>query len=136
VSSPWHEQAVTIPLAAQGLVLEAVWQAGDHKGAVIAPPHPEYGGSLDSPVVNEIAYGLHREGYASLRFNWRGVGASSATWSGRSRAPSSARATPSAPRSPCASRRATPASGSWSSSRRPLQWFATFRSRISAGPST
>jgi alpha/beta superfamily hydrolase len=82
VSSPWHEQSVTIPLASQGLVLEGVWQAGEHKGAVIAPPHPEYGGSLDSPVVNEIAYGLHREGYASLRFNWRGVGASQGRLSG------------------------------------------------------
>jgi alpha/beta superfamily hydrolase len=134
VSSPWHEQAVTIPLAAQGLVLEAVWQAGDHKGAVIAPPHPEYGGSLDSPVVNEIAYGLHREGYASLRFNWRGVGASQGRLSGDVDAAMEdyAAALGHLERS----RRATPASGSWSSSRRPLQWFATFRSRISAGPST
>ena len=72
----WHEQMVTIPVEDEGLVLEGVWQSGSVRGAVVAPPHPELGGSLDDPVVNEIAYGLYRCGYASLRFNWRGVGAS------------------------------------------------------------
>lgn len=72
----WREQAITVPVEAEGLVLEGVWQAGSGRAAVVAPPHPAYGGSLDNPVVNEVAYALHREGYASLRFNWRGVGAS------------------------------------------------------------
>jgi hypothetical protein len=72
----WKEQAVAIPVEAEGLVLEGIWQSGTGRAAVIAPPHPEYGGSLDNPVVNEIAYALHRENYASIRFNWRGVGAS------------------------------------------------------------
>jgi alpha/beta superfamily hydrolase len=51
-------------------------------GAVVAPPHPLYGGSMDSPVVNEIAWGCNRAGIASLRFNWRGVGASAGEVSG------------------------------------------------------
>jgi hypothetical protein len=72
----WKEQAVTVGVREDGIVLEALWQAGGPRGAVIAPPHPLYGGSLDNPVVSEIAYGLHRAGVASLRFNWRGVGAS------------------------------------------------------------
>ena len=72
----WHEQMVTVPVEDEGLVLEGVWQSGSVRGAVVAPPHPEYGGTLDNPVVNEIAYALYRCGYASLRFNWRGVGAS------------------------------------------------------------
>ena len=71
----WRERAVPVP-GAGGLVLEGVWQAGRYRAAVIAPPHPEYGGSLENPVVNEIAYALYQEGYASLRFNWRGVGGS------------------------------------------------------------
>ena len=72
----WHEQMVTVPVEDEGLVLEGVWQSGNVRGAVVAPPHPEYGGTLDNPVVNELAYSLYRCGYASLRFNWRGVGAS------------------------------------------------------------
>ncbi len=67
---------VTVPIEDEGLVLEGVWQKGDPPGAVVAPPHPLYGGSFDNPVVNEIAHALFRQGSASLRFNWRGVGAS------------------------------------------------------------
>jgi alpha/beta superfamily hydrolase len=67
---------VTVAVPDEGLVLEAVWQRGGERSAVIAPPHPVYGGSLDNPVVNELAYGLFRAGWSSLRFNWRGVGAS------------------------------------------------------------
>jgi len=72
----WKEQTVVIPIPDADLTLEGAWQAGDAGGAVIAPPHPEYGGSLDNPVVHQIAHGLFRAGLASLRFNWRGVGAS------------------------------------------------------------
>jgi alpha/beta superfamily hydrolase len=73
---PWREQTVTVPVDAEGLILEGVWQAGTERAAVIAPPHPQYGGNLEHPVVNEIAFALHKEGFASLRFNWRGTGAS------------------------------------------------------------
>ena len=72
----WTEQSTTIDSPDGKIVLEGVWQAGGQGGAVIAPPHPEYGGSLENPVVNEIAYGLHKVDTPSLRFNWRGVGAS------------------------------------------------------------
>jgi alpha/beta superfamily hydrolase len=78
----WKEQMATITVPGEGLVLEAVWQAGSGRGAVVAPPHPVYGGSLENPVCNELAYGLWRAGWASLRFNWRGVGASQGRISG------------------------------------------------------
>ncbi len=71
---------VTIRLDAGGQrALEGVFVAGASgrdSGALIAPPHPLYGGSMDSPVVGEIAWGCRRAGLASLAFNWRGVGAS------------------------------------------------------------
>ena len=51
-------------------------------GAVIAPPHPLYGGSMDSPVVTEIAHACEHAHLESLRFNWRGVGASAGEVSG------------------------------------------------------
>lgn len=77
---PWSlgkEQGVTIPVPGESRVLEGLWQASPGPGgAVIAPPHPLYGGSMSHPVVHEIAYAMHRRGVPSLRFNWRGVGAS------------------------------------------------------------
>jgi hypothetical protein len=72
----WHERGVTIAVPDEGIVLEGLWRSGTEGAAVVAPPHPKLGGSLDNPVVSEIAYALHRAGYATLRFNWRGVGAS------------------------------------------------------------
>ncbi len=50
--------------------------------AVVAPPHPLMGGSLDHPVVEALADGLAARGAATLQFNWRGAGASQGTASG------------------------------------------------------
>jgi uncharacterized protein len=81
--SVWKEQAVTIPIEAESLALEGAWQAAAGPGGgVVAPPHPLYGGGLDHPVLNELAYALYTEGLPSLRFNWRGVGASQGAPSG------------------------------------------------------
>jgi alpha/beta superfamily hydrolase len=76
VQRVWRERATTIPVESEGIVLEGAWQEGVARAAVVAPPHPEYGGSMDNPVVNELAYAFHQEGLASIRFNWRGVGGS------------------------------------------------------------
>jgi alpha/beta superfamily hydrolase len=83
------ERMVTI--AAPGGALEGVYVPArdpdyrvDHDagGAVVAAPHPLYGGAMDSPVVNELAHACAQSGFSSLRFNWRGVGASSGIPSG------------------------------------------------------
>lgn len=44
--------------------------------AVIAHPHPLYGGTLDNKVVYMLARGALDAGAATLRFNFRGVGSS------------------------------------------------------------
>jgi alpha/beta superfamily hydrolase len=44
--------------------------------ALVAHPHPLYGGTLDNKVVQTLAKTFVELGYASLRPNFRGVGAS------------------------------------------------------------
>lgn len=57
--------------------LEGYWQAGArNKGVVITHPHPLYGGTMDNPVVETIKSAYRQNGYATLRFNFRGVGGS------------------------------------------------------------
>lgn len=45
-------------------------------GVVLCHPHPLYGGDMDNNVIVALAEGLARRGMATLRFNFRGVGAS------------------------------------------------------------
>lgn len=50
--------------------------------AVLAPPHPELGGTLYDRVVYSAMQGFIRIGIAVLRFNFRGAGTSEGTFSG------------------------------------------------------
>ncbi len=51
-------------------------------GVVIAHPHPLYGGTMAQPVVFRVARACRDEGFAALRFNFRGVGRSGGHYSG------------------------------------------------------
>ena len=48
--------------------------------AVACHPHPQFGGTLDNKVVQTIARACLELGWASVRFNFRGVGASAGVW--------------------------------------------------------
>lgn len=48
--------------------------------AVICHPHPLYGGTMDNKVVWTMARAFEESGVATLRFNFRGVGASAGTY--------------------------------------------------------
>lgn len=45
-------------------------------GVVICHPHPQYGGSMENDLVVSVAEALRTHGLATLRFDFRGVGAS------------------------------------------------------------
>ena len=51
-------------------------------GAVLAHPHPQQGGTMRSIVPGTLFEGLPAEGVAAIRFNFRGVGASTGSYGG------------------------------------------------------
>jgi len=48
--------------------------------AIACHPHPQFGGTLDNKVVQTIARACLELGWACVRFNFRGVGASEGVW--------------------------------------------------------
>jgi alpha/beta superfamily hydrolase len=59
-------------LALEGLLDRA---AGS-RGVVVTHPHPLYGGAMRNNVVSTLVQAYGEAGYSTLRFNFRGVGAS------------------------------------------------------------
>jgi len=67
------EEKIIFP--AGPLMLEGFYApAGSGFGVVVTHPHPLMGGSLENNVVETLVTTLSRQGYATLRFNFRGVG--------------------------------------------------------------
>jgi len=64
--------------ALETIVEEAV--PDNPRYAVVCHPHPLYGGTMDNKVVTTLARALHACGIATLRFNFRGVGASAGSF--------------------------------------------------------
>jgi uncharacterized protein len=48
--------------------------------AVVCHPHPLYGGTLDNKVVHTLARAFNQLGAPTIRFNFRGVGASAGAY--------------------------------------------------------
>lgn len=70
-----HTERFTIPGPAGLLEVARDSAAGERRGAaVIAHPHPLFGGTLDNKVVQTLARAFVQCGWDAWRFNFRGVG--------------------------------------------------------------
>lgn len=72
--------AIAGPAGPIEALLETPPGARDGVVAVCCHPHPLYGGALQNKVVHTLARAAQDRGVASLRFNFRGVGASAGTY--------------------------------------------------------
>ncbi len=77
-----NETKVFIP--SDGIQLEgllSIQEAPSFRGGVICcHPHPQFGGDMDHPVVTTSVEAALQEGFAALRFNFRGVGKSEGSY--------------------------------------------------------
>jgi uncharacterized protein len=71
------ERLTTVRAGAETLEARLAAPPGARVGVVVSHPHPLYGGDMDNPVVDRIVEVCTARGIATLRFNFRGVGASS-----------------------------------------------------------
>src|ERR1700744_5642645 len=44
--------------------------------AIILHPHPQFGGTMNHPIIYQLYYAFVHRGFSALRFNFRGVGRS------------------------------------------------------------
>jgi alpha/beta superfamily hydrolase len=79
VNSHTVRQLVPGPAGAIECAIDA--PAGAERGvAVICHPHPQHGGTMDNKVAQTLARAAIALGWRSVRFNFRGVGASEGAW--------------------------------------------------------
>jgi len=72
-----HTQKNSIAGPAGALEVALDVPTGTSRGvAVIAHPHPQFGGTLDNKVVQTVARAFTQAGWTAVRFNFRGVGGS------------------------------------------------------------
>jgi alpha/beta superfamily hydrolase len=72
-------KTLTGPAGALECALDA--PAGEVRGvAVVCHPHPVHGGTMDNKVVITLARAFLQLGFRTVRFNFRGAGASEGHW--------------------------------------------------------
>ena len=79
MNSSTARQMVAGPAGAIECAIDA--PAGASRGTVVVcHPHPQHGGTMDNKVVQTLARAFVTLGWRSVRFNFRGVGASQGAW--------------------------------------------------------
>src|SRR5690242_6879173 len=68
------ERAVVIP--GMSGTLEGLFHRGALRPPMLIAPDLIRGSSMESPMIAELAWAVTRRGHPTLRFNYRGVGAS------------------------------------------------------------
>jgi alpha/beta superfamily hydrolase len=67
----------SVVVHSSGVALDALYHRGRRAPpCAIAAPHPAFGGSMSVPAIAELAWALTRAGHPTMRFDYRGVGAS------------------------------------------------------------
>ena len=61
-------------LTLEGVVAQPDGDSGPWPAVIMCHPHPLFGGSMDNNVVLAVTFALAEQGFATLRFNFRGVG--------------------------------------------------------------
>ena len=85
MSAPSIPRIESLRMAGPSGLLEGILRLPPDRiaaAALLCHPHPLYQGSMHSPVIFRAARALHRKGYATLRFNFRGVGLSEGSFDG------------------------------------------------------
>src|SRR4029453_15434176 len=75
---------MTLMIPGRSVELEAVLREPETQvlraAAVLCHPHPVYGGTMNNRVVYRAAKAVRDAGLVALRFNFRGVGASTGSF--------------------------------------------------------
>ncbi len=75
MNSKTHKSIIAGPVGALEIAVDL--PSDQSRGfAVIAHPHPLFGGTLDNKVVQTMARAFVQSGWTAVRFNFRGVGGS------------------------------------------------------------
>jgi hypothetical protein len=77
-------RAEALQIAGPAGVLEALLEQPEDGNpqeiAVVCHPHPQHGGTMHNKVVHTLARALQDLGFTTVRFNYRGVGASAGSY--------------------------------------------------------
>jgi alpha/beta superfamily hydrolase len=65
-----------------GIYLDGLMHVGrkDSPGIVLAAPHPNFGGTMDFYLLTDLVREFSKDGWTTLRFNYRGVAPSTGTY--------------------------------------------------------
>jgi alpha/beta superfamily hydrolase len=77
---PWNNDCLRSYADTNALLDEPIDVGSPDSIAVVCHPHPQYGGAMTNKVVYSLAKAFNEAGATAVRFNYRGVGASTGTY--------------------------------------------------------